>query len=193
MHSRPCILFTAMLFLGVAGTAQVRRSANAASTPLILEKSEGEHRNRRPRGTVVASVPFTIKVDRKNGGSKQMWLGMEEIAPGGRIPRHQHLGQDEILLIESGVAHVWLGDQERDVHADGIVYIPSQTWISLKNVGAEPITLAFVFSAPGFDDYLRCTSVPAGETLTPMTLEEVSRCAEKGHVHYASASETSPQ
>jgi mannose-6-phosphate isomerase-like protein (cupin superfamily) len=76
--------------------------------------------------------------------------------PGARIAKHKHLIQDEILLIQSGTAHVWLGDKESDVHAGGLVFIPSDTWISLKNTGAEPVSLVFVFSAPGFEETMRC-------------------------------------
>jgi len=188
------ILITAAgLLVAVAWAARAAYSGDVVWKPLILEKNEGEHRVRRPRGTPIAGLPFIIKVDRKNGGSQQMWLGTEEIKPGAQIPRHQHLGQDEILILETGAAHVWLADQERDVHAGGIVYIPSETWVSLKNTSSEPILLAFVFSAPGFDEYLRCSSTAEGERSAPMTQEEVAACAEKGHVHYASPSQTSPQ
>ncbi len=187
------VLFMAALVVGARWTVLAIPSVEIKPTPLILEKNEGEQRERRPREGAIASVPFTIKVDRKNGGSQHMWLGTEEIVPGGRIPRHQHLGQDEILLIETGTAHVWLGNQERDVHAGAVVFIPSETWISLKNIGNDPITLAFVFSAPGFDDYLRCTSAAAGERLPAMTIPEVKACQEKGHVHYASPSDTAPR
>jgi len=72
-------------------------------------------------------------------------------------------------------------------------HLPSETWISLKNTGSEPILLAFVFSAPGFHDYLRWTSTAEGERSTPMTQEELAACAEKGHVHHASPSHTNPQ
>jgi len=41
-----------------------------------------------------------------------------------------------------------LGDQERDLHVGGLVFIPANTWVSLKNMGTEPISLTFVFSAP---------------------------------------------
>ena len=92
-----------------------------------------------------------------------MFLSTEEIPGGGLIPRHKHLGQDEILLMQTGSAHVRLGTQERDVHAGAIVFIPSDTWISVKNTGNESINLAFVFSDPGFDEFMRCTSVPAGD------------------------------
>jgi quercetin dioxygenase-like cupin family protein len=54
-------------------------------------------------------------------------LGTEELAPGAAIQKHRHLVKDEILLIQSGTAHVWLGDQERDVHAGGLAFIPSVT------------------------------------------------------------------
>ena len=62
----------------------------------------------------MATKSFIIKVDRQNGGSQKMWLGTEEIPPGGLIPKHKHLGQDEILLIQTG-----------NVHAGAVVFIPS--------------------------------------------------------------------
>src|SRR5713226_211382 len=106
------MLITAAGLLVAAGwAARAAYSGDVGSKPLILEKNEGEHRVRRPRGTPIAGLPFIIKVDRKNGGSQQMWLGTEEIKPGAQIPRHQHLGQDEILILQTGTAHVWLGDQ----------------------------------------------------------------------------------
>ena len=154
-------------------------------TPLILEKSEGEHRVRRARQIPVPTGVFTIKVDRRNGGSQKMWLGTEEIPPGGVVPRHKHLGQDEIVLIQTGSAHVWLGTQERDVHAGAIVFIPSDTWVSLKNTGNENITLAFVFSDPGFDEFMRCTSVPLGDPSSEtVSRDELKDCQHKGQVLY---------
>jgi len=126
----------------------------------------------------------------KNNGSQHLVLGTEEILPGSSIPTHKHLGQDEILLIQSGTAHVWLGDQERDVHAGGLVFIPTNTWVSLKNPGTEPISLVFIFSAPGFENNVRCTSVPANEKPTPITREERKQCAHEGHVAYKDLEET---
>jgi hypothetical protein len=62
-----------------------------------------------------------------------------------------------------------------------LVFIPSDTWISLKNTGAEPVSLVFVFSAPGFEETMRCNSVPADEKPTPLTPEERRECSHKGH------------
>ena len=51
--------------------AVAQSSANTAATPLILEKDDGEHRVRRLRDTPMATGPFIMKIDRKNGGSQK--------------------------------------------------------------------------------------------------------------------------
>ncbi len=42
---------------------------------------------------------------------------MSKLLP--KYAKHRHLDQDEILLIQSGTAHVWLGDEERDCPCGG--------------------------------------------------------------------------
>lgn len=173
-----------------AKKASAEKSAASAPArpayPEILEANEGEQRVRRPREMGMASGSFILKVDRQNGRSRQMWLGTEELKPGAVIPKHKHIDQDEILLVQSGTAHVNVGDLDRDANPGAVIFIPAGTWITLKNVGKDNLALAFVFSAPGFDDYLRCTSVAPGETPRPQTPAEVKQCAEKGHVVYES-------
>ena len=179
-----CILASGY-FLTRTGAAQT--VSHTGTTPLILEREDGEHRVRRPREIPVPTGAFTIKVDQLNGGSKNLVLGTEILAPGGTISRHKHIGQDEIVLIETGTAHVWLGDKEQDVHAGAAVFIPAETWISIKNSGNESVNLAFVFSAPGFETYLRCTSVREGEKTSPMTGEEWRACQHTGHISFEAA------
>jgi quercetin dioxygenase-like cupin family protein len=130
-----------------------------------------------------------LKVGPKNNGSQHLVAGTEELAQGAAIQKHRHLAQDEIVLIHGGTAHVWLGAQERDLHAGGLVFIPSNTWVSLKNIGTEPISLTFIFSAPGFEDTMRCNSVPAGETPTQITPEQQKDCAHLGHAENAGRQE----
>ena len=192
MHARTVsTLGTAVAILaGVVGTAvsQAGQSAGAPSPdttarPLMLDSDEGELRTRRIHtdSSSPASSQFILKVSPKNNGSQHLVAGTELLAPGATLPKHRHLVQDEILLIQGGTAHVWLGDQERDLHAGGLVFIPANTWISGKNIGATPIALTFVFSAPGFEETMRCNSVPAGETPTPITPEQQKDCAHLGH------------
>jgi mannose-6-phosphate isomerase-like protein (cupin superfamily) len=185
------LVVVAMTFIWGSGAGRNRPLSQPAgqggAIPLILEKEQGEQRVRRPRNNPIASGPFILKIDAKNGGSSHLILGTEEMAPGALIPRHKHLGQDEILLIQTSTAHVWLGDQERDVHAGGVVFVPSGTWISLRNTGGEILNLTFVFSAPGFDEYLRCTSVPNGRQIVAMTDDEFKECQHKGHAVFQAA------
>ena len=187
----------AVVLVGYCNSFSQSNQSNGTSSseinakPLLLEKSEGELRTRRIHtdASVPASSQFMLKVSPKNNGSLHLVAGTEEIAPGATLPKHRHLAQDEIVLIHSGTAHVWLGDQERDLHAGGLVFIPANTWISAKNIGTEPISLTFVFSAPGFEDTMRCNSVPAGETPTQITPRQQRDCAHMGHAESASTQE----
>ena len=185
-----CGVFTAavLMMVSLCGFSQSNRSiavlgAEAVAKPLLLEKNEGELRTRRIHtdNTAPASSQFMLKVSPKNNASQHLVAGTEDLAPGAAITKHRHLVQDEIVLIHSGKAHVWLGDQERDLHAGGLVFIPANTWISLKNTGAEPVSLTFIFSAPGFEDTMRCNSVAASEIPTPITPEQQEECAHLGH------------
>ena len=184
---RSVAMLVAVMAVGLgsleAQSMQGGAAADSAVKPLLLERNDGELRTRRIRtdNKPVPARQFMLKVSPKNNGSQHLVLGTEELAPGAAIKKHRHLDQDEILLIQSGTAHVWLGDQERDLHAGGLVFIPANTWISGKNIGATPIALTFVFSAPGFEETMRCNSVPAGETPTPITPEQQKDCAHLGH------------
>ena len=178
------------IMVGVVSTAAFQtvpsagaRSSDTTARPLMLDSDEGELRTRRIHtdSSSPASSQFILKVSPKNNGSQHLVAGTEVLAPGATLPKHRHLVQDEILLIEGGTAHVWLGDQERDLHAGGLVFIPANTWISGKNIGRTPIALTFVFSAPGFEETMRCNSVPADETPTPITPEQQKDCAHLGH------------
>ena len=69
---------------------------------------------------------------------------------------------------------------ECDLHAGALVFIPATSWVSARNIGSEPVYITFVFSAPGFEDTMRCNSVPTGETPTEITPEQQAECAHLG-------------
>jgi len=180
-----------VVVLSSSPVQSIQSGSQTSAKPLLLERNEGELRTRRIHAdaSVPASSQFMLKVSPKNNGSQHLVAGTEELAPGAAIPKHRHLAQDEIVLIHSGKARVWLGDQERDLHAGGLVFIPENTWVSLKNVGTDPISLTFIFSAPGFEDTMRCNSVPAGEKPTQITPEQQKECAHLGHAESAGRAE----
>jgi quercetin dioxygenase-like cupin family protein len=157
-------------------------TANAApGTPLILEKDEGERRVVRGwPGHPDPKENFTIKVDPRNGGSSHMVLFTADIAPGGAIHAHRHPHADEMLFLQSGTARVHLGESIRDVHAGATVFIPAGTWIAAENIGSDPISMLAIFSAPGFEDFMRAGSVREGEKNVPLTEAENDQI-EKAH------------
>lgn len=152
-------------------------------TPLILEKDEGERRVARGwPGHPEPGENFILKVDPKNGGSSHLVFFTAEIAPGGEISTHRHPGSDEILFLEKGTARVHLGDAVRDVHAGATIFIPADTWIAVSNIGSVSISMECVFSAPGFEEFVRENSVREGEKNVPMT-EAEDAATQKRHSH----------
>lgn len=153
------------------------------TTPLILEKSEGERRVFRGwPGHPDPGSTFVLKIDPKNGGSSHLVFGTEDLPPGETIPTHRHPGSDEILFLQTGTARVHLGDSVREVHGGSTVFIPADTWISVSNIGRDVINLAFVFSAPGFEDFMRAESVREGEKNVPLSKAEDDEI-QRNHTH----------
>ena len=184
--SDACRLLAAVLLCIPCVHAQI--AAERPAKPLVLQKNEGELRTRRPReGVASPSTDFLLKIGPKTSGSKHLLLFTEEVAPGAAIPRHKHHGEEEILLIQTGSAHVWLGDQEYDAQAGALVFIPADTWISLKNTGKENASLVAVWNEPGFEEMLRCGSVPKGSEAQPITREGVRDCYHHGDAELAIA------
>ncbi len=182
------ILVAVCIFSNRIAQSSSAGTSEAAPKPLLLEKNEGERRIwREPPGD------FILKVSPKNNGSQYLVMLTENMDPGGEIPTHKHLRQDEILYIVKGTVHVHLGNQERDLHAGGTVFIPANTWVSVKIVGTETVSLVGVFSAPGFEDYMRCDSVLPNEKITPLSIQEQKACSHKGHVTYKDLEEEAPK
>jgi quercetin dioxygenase-like cupin family protein len=148
-------------------------SSAAKPTPLIVEKNEGERRVVRGwPGHPNPGETFILKVDPKNGASSHLVLLTADIQAGGVIDTHKHPGSDEILFFQSGTARVRLCDAVRVVHAGATVFIPADTWISVDNIGKEGISLVCVFSAPGFEDFMRAESALEGEKNVPVSKAE---------------------
>jgi hypothetical protein len=61
-----------------------------------------------------------------------------------------------------------------------LVFIPAETWIGLKNTGIENIRLDFVWNEPGFEEMMRCASVPKGQAAPRISREEVKKCYHHG-------------
>ena len=165
------------------------QGAAASNAPgLILQQPEGDRRVRRPWPGSVARKPtasMIIKVDERNGGSTDFFVGYEEIAPGNAIPTHLHPEYDEILIVHEGQGLARLGSEERAVTAGALIYIPPNTRVSLKNTGSRILSLFFIFPKPQMvSEYYRELTVKEGERPVPFSAEEFAafRARHRGHI-----------
>ena len=165
-----------------------RSAAASNGSGLILQQSEGERRLRRPRpgsGVSMAAPSMIIKVDGRNGGSPDFFVGYEEVAPGSAIPAHSHPEYDEVLFVHHGKGLAILGSEQRVVTSGATIYIPPRTRVSLKNTGKQPLRIFFIFPRPDMvSDYYREMSVAEGERAVPLSPEEFAafRARHRGHI-----------
>lgn len=152
------------------GCAPTVATGAVAPAALVLEENEGERRDR-----LGGNFPFIIKVDRLNGGSRQLVMGYEDVAPGVVIPPHRHLNADEIVFVHRGSGVAILGQQETPFKEGATIYIPRNTRVSIRNTGSAAMTIAFFFSGPGFEQLLRDVSVREGEPSPPRSAAEGAR------------------
>jgi quercetin dioxygenase-like cupin family protein len=198
MNPRAIVTLSAVLGLSCVSYAQSARVPTSApakptTTPLLLEKNEGEQRLWRPEpGEAGGMQGFILKVTPQSNGSHHLVLVTEDMPPGATIPTHKHLEQDEIVYVEKGTLHAHVGEQERDLHAGGLVFIPQRTWVTLKNIGPDTASIVAFFSSPGFEDHMRCESVLPNEKATVITGPEENACDRLGHVVYKDRGDYDP-
>lgn len=165
----------------VAMNPRVAGSLSAGSpTALILSAGDGEHRVRR---FGVASSSFIIKVDEQNGGSSDFLMLYEDVPPGGVIAPHRHLLSDEILFIHSGSGTVQVGEREGEITSGATVFIPANTRITLRNTGSVAMSVVAIFARQGFEQYLRETSVLAGQPVVRLSAAELAAIRKRNEQH----------
>ena len=76
-----------------------------------------------------------------------------------------------------------LNGHETTVQTGSTVFIPQEVWVTFTNTGKEPLSLVFIFSKPGFEQYLRDGSVLEGEKATPISAEELTALRHKNEWH----------
>ena len=188
------VVFVALSLCGACGPADSSVAAaqpqvpspgatasDVARAPLILAAGEGERRIRRVMGGALA----IIKVDRRNGGSPDLMMGYEELPPGQAIQAHRHPAMDEIVFVHRGTGTAELGDRTAAVGPGATVFIPQGTRVMLRNTGTEPLAVAYFFSQPGYEEYLRDTSVPDGQSAPPLSGSELAEMRERHKRHIA--------
>lgn len=89
-----------------------------------------------------------------NGASpiqtKTFSLGYVELEPnGGQVPWHNH-EQEEVYAVLSGEGEICVGSECERIVGGQTVYIPSNAYHQLTNIGDQPLTFIYCY-APGTD------------------------------------------
>ena len=83
-------------------------------------------------------------------GSRELSITWVEGAPGSEQPTHTHVDSAQVYVIVTGSGLMRAGDEEQQVSAGTLVFIPPGTPHSIRNTRTEP--LVFVSAAsPAFD------------------------------------------
>lgn len=106
--------------------------------PLTMEEDVDDY---RPD----SKLAVIIDPSESDGGYVQgLTVFKEKIAPGDRIPLHQHI-VEEVLFVDKGEVEVRLGEQRRVVAPGAIVFIPAKTRHGFKNIGETVAQIHAVF------------------------------------------------
>lgn len=111
-----------------------------------------------------------------------LWTGnnlqvtLMTIPVGGDVGLEQHMGIDQFLRIEEGMAQVLMGDSQdkldfvRDVEDDYAIFVPAGKWHNIVNKGDKPLKLYSIY-APAEHPHgtVHKTQQEAMEANTPLT------------------------
>ena len=75
-----------------------------------------------------------------------------------------------------------VGETRRPVEAGSMFFAPKGAWMGFENTGAEDARVMGIFSKLGYEEYLRATSVPEGQDVTPLTPEELAAMERRGYM-----------
>jgi quercetin dioxygenase-like cupin family protein len=74
----------------------------------------------------------------------RMAVFVEEVAPGDRIPLHEHV-EDEVFFVDAGTGEITLGGDVQPVGPGSIVFIPARVVHGTRNLGDEPLRIHAAF------------------------------------------------
>lgn len=99
-------------------------------------------------------------------------MGVATLAPeGGQVPWHNH-PQEEVYVVLEGKGEMCIGDEREEISTGQAVYIPSQEYHQLTNIGSEPLKMLYCYAPAGDVDHwkheLNGTLAKAGEDAPPL-------------------------
>ncbi len=114
--------------------------------------------------------------------AKAFSLGIVTLEPnGGQVPWHNH-EQEEIYMILEGTGEICLDSERQEIVAGQTVYIPSNEFHQLTNIGDIPLQFVYCYGPAGdvahWKQELKGTLPRAGEDVPPLPEGAQPQCTE---------------
>ncbi|HLR26286.1 MAG TPA: dimethylsulfonioproprionate lyase family protein [Fodinibius sp.] len=140
-----------------------------------LDKTEGRRFPARRLTKNIAGGASSIQAENFS-------LGMVSLDPeGGQVPWHNH-PQEEVYLILEGTGEICVGEERQKITAGQTVYIPSNEFHQLTNIGKAPLKFIYCYGPAGDVDHwkqeLKGTLPKAGEDISPLPEGAQPQCTE---------------
>ena len=135
----------------------------------ILQPAEGETLKLGPP----AAGDVIIKVDSRQEGAP-FAAGTETLLPGVEIPSNRHLDRSEVLFIHKGQGRVTLDGQSMTVVPGTTIFVPKQSWWSLRNTGTGLLQFTWVSEPGGIEEFFRELS-RAGTSADPAAVKAIAQ------------------
>ena len=81
-------------------------------------------------------------------GSANMSVTWIEGEPGSEQPSHTHATNEQVYIVVRGRGRMTVGDEQQEVGAGTLVFVPPGSPHSILNVGEEPLLLITATSPP---------------------------------------------
>lgn len=81
-------------------------------------------------------------------GAQNLFVTWVDCAPGGEQQMHVHQAEEQVYIIVSGRGHMKTGDEEQEVSAGTLVFVPPGTAHAIRNTGEETLTFVSAASPP---------------------------------------------
>jgi len=104
-----------------------------------LEKSPRNQRGGQVSYLLLAGGQF---------GSRNLAITWVEGAPGSRQDVHAHPDNEQVYVIVRGRGVMTVGEEEREVSAGTLVFVPPRTGHAILNAGDEPLVFISATSPP---------------------------------------------
>jgi len=176
MNTRRNFLKTSALGLIGAPLAAVASPAGddtAANAPTVKQPEDCE------TYYVRENTPITFNICKTTDNIGTVSVMTEEIVPGGAIPEHKHLNEDEFFIFTSGTGAITIDEASFTFKPGTTGFVPKNTWHSIKNTGADKVVFSFGYTPSGFEGFFKEVGTPKGQPFKQKPKAEVDAIAKK--------------